>query len=509
MSDWTDGYVADIGYTFGYYPELNPLRIQLAFINQGLVCPEVGAACELGFGQGMSANMHATATMTQWSGTDFNPSQAGFAQELVRASGSSARLMDDSFEEFAARDDLPDFDFIGLHGIWSWISDANRQVIVDFLRRKLKVGGVLYISYNTQPGWAQMVPMRDLLAEHAKVMGADGSGLVKRIDSAMDFAGKLFATNPAFLQANPGMNQRLERIKGQNRNYIAHEYFNQDWLPMSFAKMREWLAPARLEFACSAHYNDHVHAVNLSPDQQKMLNEISDPTFRETVRDFMVNQQFRRDYWIKGRRLLGPVDRTEALRKMRIQLIRDPVDIPLEMTGTYGKATLQESVYKPLLALLADHQPHRFGEIEQALTGKVDLPKLLQAAVVLVGQGFLVHVQEDDAIKLVQSACNQLNQHIMRKTNGGAEMSYLVSPMTGGGVSVSRFEQLFLLARSQGLDSSKWASFAWKSLSALGQKLIKDGELVKTDQENLDMLTANAQVFAGRRLQILQSLKIA
>jgi SAM-dependent methyltransferase len=509
MSDWTDGYVADIGYTFGYYPELNPLRIQLAFINQGLVCPEVGAACELGFGQGMSVNMHAAATVTQWAGTDFNPSQADFAQELAGASGSTVRLMDDSFEEFAARQDLPDFDFIGLHGIWSWISDANRKVIVDFMRRKLKVGGVLYISYNTQPGWAAMVPMRDLLAEHAKVMGAEGSGIVKRIDSAMEFAEKLFATQPAFLQVNSSVSQRFERIKAQSRNYLAHEYFNQDWLPMSFAKMHEWLAPAKLDFACSAHYTDHIHAVNLSPDQQKMLNEIPDLTFRETVRDFMVNQQFRRDYWVKGRRLLGSVERTDALRKVRILLVRDPADIPLELNGTYGKATLQENVYKPLLAFLVDHKPHRLGEIEQALMGKVDLSKLLHASIVLVGQGFLVHVQEDDAIKLVQPACDQLNQYLMRKTNGGAEMSYLVSPMTGGGINVSRFEQLFLLAKTQGLDSNEWAKFAWKSLSALGQKLIKDGELVKTDQENLEMLTANAKDFAGKRLQILQSLRIA
>ena len=61
MSDWTSGYVADIGYTFGYYAELNPLRVRLAFLNQGLVFPEVGTACELGFGQGLSANLHAAA----------------------------------------------------------------------------------------------------------------------------------------------------------------------------------------------------------------------------------------------------------------------------------------------------------------------------------------------------------------------------------------------------------------------------------------------------------------
>ena len=31
MSDWSAGYVADIGYTHGYYTELNPLRVRLAF----------------------------------------------------------------------------------------------------------------------------------------------------------------------------------------------------------------------------------------------------------------------------------------------------------------------------------------------------------------------------------------------------------------------------------------------------------------------------------------------
>ena len=171
MTDWTSGYVADIGYTYGYYAELNPARVKLALLNAGLAFPDMGTACELGFGQGVSANFHAAASLTSWHGTDFNPSQAGFAQELARMSGSGAQLFDEAFDAFCARD-LPDFDYIGLHGIWSWISDANRAVIVDFVRRKLKVGGVLYISYNTLPGWGAFAPMRHLLTQHAEVVGA-------------------------------------------------------------------------------------------------------------------------------------------------------------------------------------------------------------------------------------------------------------------------------------------------------------------------------------------------
>jgi hypothetical protein len=137
---WTSGYVADIGYTYGYYTELNPLRVKPAFLNAGLVYPEAGTACELGYGQGLSANLHAAASTTQWWGTDFNPSQAGFARDLAAVSGSGASLYDDAFADFAARPDLPEFDYIGIHGIWSWISDDNRQVLVDFVRRKLAVG---------------------------------------------------------------------------------------------------------------------------------------------------------------------------------------------------------------------------------------------------------------------------------------------------------------------------------------------------------------------------------
>jgi hypothetical protein len=48
-----------------------------------------------------------------------------------------------------------------LHGIWSWVSEDNRQIILDFIDRKLKPGGVLYLSYNTQPGWSAFMPLRD------------------------------------------------------------------------------------------------------------------------------------------------------------------------------------------------------------------------------------------------------------------------------------------------------------------------------------------------------------
>lgn len=511
MTDWTAGYVADIGYTYGYYTELNPLRVQLAFLQQGLVAPEVGAACELGFGQGLSANLHAAGSVVQWHGTDFNPAQAGFARELASAAGSGAQLFDEAFADFCSRPDLPDFDYIGLHGIWSWISDENRSVIVDFVRRKLKVGGVLYISYNTLPGWAAFAPMRHLMTEHAEVLGSEGRGIVSRIDGAMDFAEKLLATNPIFSRANPLVGDRLKKMQEHNRHYLAHEYFNRDWHPMHFATMAEWLEPAKVQYACSANYLDAIDAVNLTGEQQTFLNEIPDPMFRQTTRDFMVNQQFRKDYWVKGARKMSALEQAEALRAVRVMLVSHRPDVALKVTGALGEANLNDSVYTPILDLLADHRARKLGEMEAALKGaSVTFPQVLQAVMVLAGAGHLVPVQADEAIAAAATTSANANTWLMARARGSAEISYLASPVTGGGITVGRFHQLFLLSIAQGKKKpAEWAQAAWEVLAQQGQRLVKDGAALEKPEDNIAELKRQAAEFETKTLPVLRALKVA
>jgi SAM-dependent methyltransferase len=510
MSDWTSGYVADIGYTFGYYSELNPLRSTLAFLGAGIVPPSKGTNhCELGFGQGVSINIHAAATGANWYGTDFNPSQAAFAQSLAEVSGANAQMMDQAFAEFCSRDDLPDFDSIGLHGIWSWVSDENRRVIVDFLRRKLKVGGVLYVSYNTLPGWAAFAPMRHLMTEHARVMGSDGVGTVKRVDGAIDFAEKLLATDPLFSKANPTVNDRLKRVAGQDRHYLAHEYFNRDWQPMHFASMAEMLSLAKLEFACSANYTDQVDTINLSAAQSTLLRDIPDVNFRQTVRDFMVNQQFRKDYWIRGSRRLSALEQNERLMAHRVMLTTYREDVPLKIVGVLGEATLQESIYTPILDALSDYRPKTLGEISKGLKD-FKLSQLLQAVLILAGSGHLVSVQDDTEINGAKKHTDKLNSHIMQRARMSGELLYLASPVSGGGIQVGRFVQLFLLSISQGKKKpEEWAQFVWQTLVTQGQKIVKDGKTLESEQENLGELTEQAKTFSVKDLPILKALQIA
>jgi len=92
---------------------------------------------------------------------DFNPSHIHYLAELTKAAKlTNLHYLDASFAQYAERDDLPEFDYISAHGIYSWVPAENRQHIRRIIDKKLKIGGIVSISYNTLPGWAQIAPIQ-------------------------------------------------------------------------------------------------------------------------------------------------------------------------------------------------------------------------------------------------------------------------------------------------------------------------------------------------------------
>lgn len=512
MSDhWSHGYVTEIDYTHGYYSELNPVRLTWALASKGVQAPKIGNACELGFGQGLSTILHSAGSATNWWATDFNPSQANRAQVMAAVSGADAQLCEQSFEEFCSRSDLPEFDFIGLHGIWTWISDENRKIVVDFARRKLKTGGVLYNSYNTLPGWSGPAPMRSLIAQHGAIMGAPGDAIPDKLNNALEFTEKLFELNPAYIRMHPYVMDRLKKLKEQNRNYLAHEYFTEDWEPMYVSDMARWLQSAKLSFAGSAHFFDHVDAINLTADQQAFMAEIPDPIFRETIRDYMVNQQFRRDYWVKGPQILSRLDQVETMQNQRVILSQKRENVELKAAGALGEAAMNEEVYNPILDYLADHTPRTLAEIQGHLAGRsINFGQIIQAITVLMGNMAITPAQDIGVTERSSGQCEKLNSYLMDLARGSGDVAYLASPVTGGGVAVPRFSQLFLRALHDGQQTADgWAETTWKIIADQGQSIMKEGKTLETPEENLAELKSQAATFAEDTLPLLQALKVA
>lgn len=509
-TEWNAGYVTDVNYTFGYYGELNPLRCRLPLLMVGRHAPKIENACELGFGQGLSVSIHAAAQPgVNWYGTDFNPSQAAFASEMVRLAGAAAKLYDEAFAEFCNRQDLPDFDFIGLHGIWTWISDANRGVLVDFIRRKLRPGGVLYISYNTLPGWSASAPIRHLMKRHAEVMGAPGQGIIGQTDAALNFIDQFLALDPLYAKANPGAAERLKQIKGQDRKYLAHEYMNRDWHPMYFADMEDWLGDAKVGFASSAHTLDNLPELNLTAQQSEFMRNIPDVSLRETIRDYYVNQQFRRDYWVRGVRAMVGHEQVAAMREERVVLTAPKDALPTKVRGVLGEAGLIDTIYQPIYELLLDYKPHSIQELEAHVGGKnVSFAQLSSALTILLGLSVIHQAAPGQDLAKAKARTQALNRAISRRSLSVGDIAHFASPVTGGGVSAPRFSQLFWLSRQNGgKTADDWAQFAWSLLHAQNQAIVKDGAALQ-GEDNLVELRAQATQWGANVLPLWTALGI-
>jgi hypothetical protein len=103
-----------------------------------------------------------------------------------------------------------------------------------------------------------------------------------------------------------------------------------------------------------------------------------------------------------------------------------------------------------------------------------------------------------------------MNDYMLDLSRSSAQTNFLVSPVTGGGVLATRFEQLFLLARRQGRKQPvEWAEQCWQMLSAQNQRLVKEGKTLTTPEENLAELKDEAKSFSEERLPLLKALEIA
>jgi hypothetical protein len=509
--EWTSGYVSEIDYVHGYYGELCPALLQLACLSAG-VWPAFGERIkylELGFGQGLSINIHAAALEGEFWGTDFNPDHVVHARALATASGSDVTLLDDSFEQLSRRTDLPEFDIIALHGVWTWISDENRRFIVDIIDRRLRVGGVVYVSYNPQPGWAPAVPVRHLMKLHSDIVGSASSGIETRIENALSFAQQVIDTGALYFRANPGAAALVRSVSTANRNALAHEFFNRDWAVMPFSDVARWLEGAKLTFVASAHLMDHIDPVNLTPEGQKLLAGIKHPVFRESVRDFLVNEKFRRDIFIKGARRLGAIEKAELVQEQSFVLTTQVDDVRMKAKGRLGEAELPDQTYRPVIeALAADNfAPKTIGQLLRGGKLTMSREELFEAMLVLTGSGYLHPARTPS--KATRARCAALNRFLFEYARDVTEIAHVASCVTGGGISVSPVQQLFLLAARQGQESpAAQAAFVRDMFSSQGRRVLKEGRVVQANEEFMSDLNHQAIQFGAKRLPILKALGI-
>jgi SAM-dependent methyltransferase len=513
MPDWSSGYVLDIPYTSGFYRELAPTYLQFVLQSESLRGPALGPGatyCELGCGQGFGTTLLAAANphLRFW-GFDFNPAQIANARRLAEDTGlTNVTFEDYSFEQAGALPDdaLPKFDVVALHGIYAWISPENRRCIVEFIDRRLKPGGLVYVSYNCMPGWAAMAPLQRLFREHADRQ-PDRSD--QQMQAALAFAGRLKDAGSAYFSANPSLAARMEKLPTHSWNYLAHEYLNRHWHPLYHLDVAREMEGARLSYACSATISDNIDAAWLPPAAKALLAETRDRAWAETIRDFASNRQFRRDLFLRGVTPIGVLEQKERLGGLRFALALPRESVSFKFAAPVGDVTGQDAIYRPIADALAS-QPMTAQEVA-ALPGLGGQPwAVVVQALSLLLHGGQIHPLPYDAGGEVGASARRFNRAVVARARRGEVLPYVAAPATGSGVSASFADLVGLGAVLDNSDvtPAEAASYAWTAMEQTGQRMMKDGKTLQSRDENVQELEGQVRKFFAEKLPVWRQLGV-
>ena len=273
---------------------------------------------------------------------------------------------------------------------------------------------------------------------HGKFQGGPTAG---RLAPALKFMEQLLGAEARYFKQNPAVGPRFERMKEQNPNYLAHEYLNDAWTLLYFSDVAAELSEAKLSYVGSAALLEHIDAINLSDEQQRIMAELTDPVLRETVRDFMINQQFRRDVFAKGALPHTSLSSRETWLETRFALSTARTDIPLKVIGARGEADLQPKSYEPLLDVLASGPKTVRQMIADQKVADLGWARLTQALGILVGMGHLQPALPERNEGKRRERTKAFNTAVCQQARGSGDLSSLASPVTGGGIAVDRFGQ--------------------------------------------------------------------
>ncbi len=293
------GYVTDIAYPETFFRELSPVWLNYVAA-LGQVPPRdlerPFTYLELGCGPGNSAITHAAAfPKGRFHACDINRVHIAHALERAAALGvHNIQLEACSFEELL-REPRPAFDFIVAHGVYSWVAADQRRIIRTLVRETLKPGGMLYLSYNSLPGWASEMPLRKLLVELA---AGEAGGTTTRTERALRSLQCIGSGRLKFIEANPACAAAIAAYCRAPIPYVAHEFLNETWEPFYGVDVADQMQAAGVSYVGSATLADNHAALLVDESTLERIGQLPTERQRRIALDFATNRQFRRDvFW--------------------------------------------------------------------------------------------------------------------------------------------------------------------------------------------------------------------
>ena len=185
------------------------------------------------------------------------------------------------------------FDYIIVHGIWSWVPDTVKDKIFSICRNNLTEHGIAYISYNVYPGWKRQEQLReimyfagrDVLEEPLEARTRKGLDALKALAEILE--------NDKGLGG--GKLPAIQKILNHNTYYVAHEYMEIFNDPIYVNGFIEWANRHRLAYIGDTDLHASFVSWMAEHTRERILALAGgDYIAKEFYSDILSDRQFRR-----------------------------------------------------------------------------------------------------------------------------------------------------------------------------------------------------------------------
>lgn len=507
------GYITDLDYIPGFYPHMSPTAMRYAASLNRVNPPKTSDGfryLELGCGLGRSLTTLAAANpQGEFLGVDINSSHIESINKDILAGGlTNARAITSDFASLS--EDIGTFEFLTLHGVFSWVSPEVREQILAIAKKHLAPGGLLLVSYNAMPGWAHLQPIRGILRQYAALRQGDTT---QRIRDALNYLVFIRDKKAKYFEDNPRAASYVDGLLKQDLRYLAHEYLNEHWTSFYFSEVASMFGTAEMSFVGSLPIHTNFWDLCVRPEFQDLFRTTSNRLVTESHKDFCANTAFRWDIFSKQPQVIENTEaRVDLIDGLYFRAIRDDVKLPHQVNLGVVTSTVQGPLYETLLSILS-HETLELQQIlgHQQLTGNApaDIIRAIDAGVAMglfeVSAG-PVQITAD-AVQKKPFVSLPFNQFVLKNDLLSGRPVSLASMATGTGHSLGDFDAAILHELSEAGE----AGLAERVIARLAESkrsLQKDGKPVTDNTIRKEMVEQACAHFIRKNLPQLSQLGI-
>ena len=446
------GYVTDVPYVPAFIQHSAPASLDHVAVISGLMPParkEEFAWCDLGCGQGATAVMlAATHPGGQFHGIDAMPEHTDYGRRFA-AEGDVANVIFHTADfATASHLELPKFEYIVAHGVYSWVGPQVRADMRSFVDSRLKRGGLLYLSYYAMPGRAADLPFQRLVRAIGETCEGNST---QRVGAALKIIDSFLGLKAPALVASPMLSRLKQEEYRVAASYLAHEYMGQHWDPLFVTDVRRDMATIGLKPVGSATLVENYDSFVLGKAAREALSAIADEDVRELARDFLIDQFFRLDVFVRGADQLDEYEQRQRLLASAFTLTCPASKVEYTLHTSAGQLAFDNAAARAIVAALAAG-PRALGDVAEQGVATGDI---IANAMVLSASTQIRPVES------TRTSVAAINAALVRRFGGLEEIPYFALPC---GTAIGINDKTRSLLRGQTGDGDEFAE--WRGFLA-------------------------------------------